>query len=81
MFGNRITLFKLLGFEVRIDASWLLLALLVTWSLAKGVFPGSYKAAESTYWAMGFSGRWGSFSPLFFMNSVIPWLPPAMEFP
>lgn len=66
MFGNRITLFKLLGFEVRIDASWLLLALLVTWSLAKGVFPGSYKAAESTYWAMGVFGALGLFLSIIF---------------
>jgi len=67
MFGNRITLFKLLGFEVRIDASWLLLALLVTWSLAKGVFPGSYKdAAESTYWTMGVFGALGLFLSIIF---------------
>ena len=32
MFGRRITLFKLLGFEVRIDASWLVIAALITWS-------------------------------------------------
>ncbi|SEM41517.1 Zn-dependent protease (includes SpoIVFB) [Syntrophus gentianae] len=67
MFGNRITLFKLLGFEVRIDASWLLLALLVTWSLAKGIFPGSYKgASEATYWAMGVFGALGLFLSIIF---------------
>jgi len=67
MFGNRITLFKLLGFEVRIDASWLLLALLVTWSLAKGIFPSSYKgASEATYWAMGAIGALGLFFSIIF---------------
>ncbi len=69
MFGNRITLFKLLGFEVRIDASWLLLALLVTWSLAKGVFPSTYAykgIAESTYWIMGAAGALGLFLSIIF---------------
>ena len=37
MFGKRMKLFKLLGFEVRIDASWLVIAVLVTWSLAAGL--------------------------------------------
>ena len=44
MFGKRIKLFKLLGFEVRIDASWLVIAVLVTWSLASGLFPYLYPA-------------------------------------
>ena len=69
MFGNRITLFKLLGFEVRIDASWLLLALLVTWSLAKGVFPSIYTykgITESTYWTMGAFGAIGLFLSIIF---------------
>ncbi len=67
MFGNRITLFRLLGFEVRIDTSWLLLALLVTWSLAKGIFPGSYKGvSESTYWVMGVLGALGLFFSIIF---------------
>lgn len=39
MFGRRITLFKLMGFEVRLDASWIILAFLITWSLAVGYFP------------------------------------------
>jgi len=67
MFGNRITLFKLLGFEVRIDASWLLLAFLVTWSLAKGVFPSAYKgSSEITYWMMGAAGALGLFLSIIF---------------
>jgi len=67
MFGNRITLFKLLGFEVRVDASWLLLVALVTWSLAKGIFPDSYKGvSEVTYWAMGALGALGLFLSIIF---------------
>ena len=31
MFGKRIRLFKLLGFEVSLDLSWIIIAVLVTW--------------------------------------------------
>ncbi|MBV8844622.1 MAG: site-2 protease family protein [Bryobacterales bacterium] len=57
MFGRRFTLFKLLGFEVRLDASWLILAVLITWTLAVGVFPFYYPGlARGTYWWMGAAG-------------------------
>ena len=55
-------LFKLLGFEVRIDASWIVIAVLVTWSLAKGAFPAWYpNLAPATYWTMGVVGALGLF--------------------
>jgi Zn-dependent protease len=57
MFGKRISLFKLFGFEVRLDASWLLIAALVTWSLAVGIFPQSEPGlSAASYWWMGLSG-------------------------
>jgi len=60
MFGKRWTLFELFGFKVQIDASWLVLALLVTWSLATGVFPQYYPGLPSaTYWSMGILGMIG----------------------
>jgi Zn-dependent protease/CBS domain-containing protein len=60
MFGKGITLFKLFGFEVKIDLSWLILGLLITWTLAKGVFPHFYKELSSaTYWIMGIAGAVG----------------------
>ena len=31
MFGKNIKLFTLLGFSIKMDLSWLILALLVTW--------------------------------------------------
>lgn len=37
MFGKGIRLFTLVGFPIRIDPSWLLVVLLVTWSLAAGL--------------------------------------------
>jgi Zn-dependent protease/CBS domain-containing protein len=62
MFGKRIKLFKLLGFEVRIDLSWLIIAGLVTWSLAAGLFPYLYPGQRSdTYWFMGIVGALGLF--------------------
>jgi Zn-dependent protease len=57
MFGRRITLFKLFGFAVRLDASWLVIAALVSWTLAAGVFPGEYPGLSAgTYWWMGITG-------------------------
>ena len=67
MFGRRITLFKLLGFEVHIDLSWFVIALLVTWSLAKGLFPASYQGlAPTTYLWMGLCGAAGLFLSIVF---------------
>lgn len=39
MFIYRLRLFSLFGFRVYMDLSWLLLAVLIIWSLAIGVFP------------------------------------------
>lgn len=39
MFGHSVKLFTLLGFEIKIDASWLLIAALIVWSLASGYLP------------------------------------------
>jgi Zn-dependent protease/CBS domain-containing protein len=62
MFGKRMQLFKLLGFEVKIDASWLVIAVLVTWSLAKGAFPYWYpNLTPEAYWIMGVVGALGLF--------------------
>ncbi len=57
MFGRSITLFKLFGFAVRVDSSWLIIAVLITWSLAVGFFPHYYPALiPADYWLMGISG-------------------------
>ena len=65
MFKRTLTLFQLMGFKVAIDWSWPLLALLIVWSLAMGVFPHEYPDwAEATYWAMGISGALGLFGSL-----------------
>ena len=55
MLEKQWPLFKLFGIRVQVDASWLVLAVLVTWSLAQGLFPQFYPGLKaSTYWSMGF---------------------------
>ncbi len=62
MFGKPITLFKLFGFSVRIDFSWFIIAALIAWSLADGVFPHYFKGlSTATYWWMGVVGALGLF--------------------
>jgi len=62
MFGKRLRLFNLLGFPVQVDLSWLIIAILITWSLAEGVFPASYPELEpAAYWSMGIAGALGLF--------------------
>lgn len=57
MFGRSVTLFKMFGFAVRVDASWLIIAVLITWSLAVGFFPHLYPGlSHAEYWLMGVSG-------------------------
>ena len=70
MFGKRITLFRLLGFEVRVDLSWLVLAAFITWSLAVGLFPEYYKGlSRATYWWMGVFGALGLFFSILFHHA------------
>jgi len=42
MFSNAIKLFTVSGFEIKVDASWLLIAALVTWGLTKHYYPYSF---------------------------------------
>ncbi len=54
MFGRSIELFKVFGFAVRLDLSWFLIAALLTFSLARQVFPQSAPGLSAgAYWAMG----------------------------
>jgi Zn-dependent protease/CBS domain-containing protein len=67
MFGNSITLFRLFGFEVKVDLSWVVLAVLITWSLARGVFPTTVRGlSTATYWWMGALGAVGLFLSVVF---------------
>jgi len=65
LFGRRFTLFKLYGFAVRADASWLLLAVLISWTLAVAWFPLQYKGMSGEqYWLMGIASALGLFASI-----------------
>ncbi|HTY65633.1 MAG TPA: site-2 protease family protein [Alphaproteobacteria bacterium] len=60
MFTHRIKIFTLFGFRVWVDASWLLVAALVAWSLAVGVFPEALPNLDAaTYWWMAVTATIG----------------------
>lgn len=60
-------LFTILGFKVRLNLSWLLLGLLITWSLAAGYFPERYPdLGTRTLWWMGAAGALGVFFSIVF---------------
>jgi Zn-dependent protease/predicted transcriptional regulator len=67
VFGRGITLFQIFGFRVKLDLSWILIAILITWSLAKGLFPYLYEElSQATYWWMGIAGAIGLFLSVIF---------------
>jgi len=67
MFRHNLTLFTLYGFRVRINVSWIFLALLIVWSLAQGFFPMQYPGrGEALYWTLGLIGAFGLFFSLLF---------------
>lgn len=62
MFGRRIPLMRLLGFEIRFDLTWLILVALVVWSLSADLFPAAFAdLPASTYIWMGVLGAIGVF--------------------
>ncbi len=65
LFGSRFTLFRLYGIAIRLDPSWVLLAILITWTLAVGFFPASHpELATVTYWLMGAVAAIGLFGSI-----------------
>jgi Zn-dependent protease/predicted transcriptional regulator len=62
MYGKQLNLFKLFGFQVKIDFSWVFIAVLIAWSLSTGLFPFQYQGLSTrTYWIMGIIGSLGLF--------------------
>lgn len=60
-------LFNLFGFEVKLDLSWLLLALLISWSLGAGWFPSEYPGlSRHAYAWMGIAVAAGVFFSIVF---------------
>ena len=65
MFGKSITLFKLFGFSVRADLSWLVIVVLVVWSLSGVVFPREYPGYTwASYLLMGLAAAVGLFGSI-----------------
>jgi len=65
MFRNAITLFRIFGFSVRIDWSWLIILVLVVWSLAGGVFPERFPDLPwGVYLGMGLAAALGLFASI-----------------
>lgn len=64
---GQFRLFSLFGFEVKLDLSWLLLALLITWSLGAGIFPEEYPDLPRRVYAwMGLACAIGVFFSIVF---------------
>jgi Zn-dependent protease len=67
VFGRAIELFRIFGFTVRIDPSWFIVAVLVTWSFATAAFPAQLPGhPPATYWLMGVAG-----ALLYFLSVVL----------
>jgi Zn-dependent protease len=67
VFGKSLKLFNLFGFSVKVDVSWIVIAVLVAWSLSVGFFPQKIENLSSrTYWLMGIVGALGLFASIIF---------------
>ena len=65
MFSYRMRMLRLFGFDVYVEASWVIVAVLVTWSLAIGLFPATAPGlSPSTYLAMAVAGAAGLFASI-----------------
>jgi Zn-dependent protease len=65
MFGKSVKILSIFGFDVKIDVSWLLILVLVVWSLAGAVFPGMYPGMPTwVYVTMGLLAALGLFASI-----------------
>jgi Zn-dependent protease len=64
---NSLYLFTLFGVPIRVHVTWLIIFVLITWSLAAAYFPSEYKGwPPGLYWIVGFVT-----SILFFVSVVL----------
>ena len=65
MFRNAVPLVRILGFEIRVDPSWLLIAALLIWSLSTGYFPVMLpEQSPGVYFVLGVAAMLGLFGSL-----------------
>ena len=43
---------RLFGIDIAIHPSWFIILVVITWSLATGVFPNAYRWSSATYWVV-----------------------------
>ena len=67
MFTRSFPLFSVFGFRISIDLSWFVLAALIVWSLATGLFPDALPdRSAQTYYIMGTVAALGMFASIVF---------------
>lgn len=65
MITKRFRIFNLLGIPIYLDLSWFVIAVLISWSLATGVFPNQVEGlTPAAYWLMGIAGALGLFASI-----------------
>jgi len=66
MFGKKYRLFTMFGFRVSVDWSWLIIAVLITWTLAEDVFRQNEGLTAPVRWVLGVAGSIGLFASVVF---------------
>lgn len=67
VYKSGLHLFNLFSFEVRLDWSWIFLAVLISWTLATSYYPANFpNLTQNTYWVMGIIGALGLFLSIIF---------------
>jgi len=62
MNGKHLTLIEVFGIKIKVNISWVFIAVLLAWALAQGYFPTAYEGlSEATYWWMGIVAVFGLF--------------------
>lgn len=65
MFGKPLKLFRIFGFQVNMDWSWLIVMALIVWSLAGTVFPAQFAGLPiGIYLLMGVAAALGMFASI-----------------
>jgi Zn-dependent protease/CBS domain-containing protein len=65
MNGKTLTLIEIFGFKIKVNISWVFIALLLSWALAQGYFPTVYEGlTRITYWWMGVVAVLGLFASI-----------------
>jgi Zn-dependent protease/predicted transcriptional regulator len=65
MNGKNLTLIEVFGFKVKVNITWIFIAVLLAWALAQGYFPTVYEGLTPIdYWGMGIIAMLGLFTSI-----------------